>query len=303
MFHAAMAQEQPVSTKREAVIANETTKDAAAVPKSRKRIIALIAAGALVVAGGVGTIVGVNAYAAETAKFCAAAQSAATSAVKTATAATTSASDALKAVQSTELPDKVGTSTEYSKRPAVEAVAAVKATSTTPEVKAVDARPSGAELIKAVAGENLSSTLAGSCESRDAAAATTKATKDLNAKSAALEGKTKVLLADFADFQTSEVARIAAEKEAAAKAAAKKNAAEEAAPAQRTAEQAAAEQTPQWTEPQNTGSGGGGYVPAAPNGGGGGNTPPAPNNGDGGTIIVPPGGGSHSCPAGMICHG
>ena len=277
---------------------DETTKNTTAVPKSRKKLIALIAAGALLVAGGVG----VNAYTAETAKLCAAAQSAATSAVKTATAATTSASDALKAVQSTELPDKAGTSTEYAKRPAIEAVVAVKAAATTPKVKAVAARPSGAELIKAVAGGNFSSTLAASCETRDQAASITKATKGLNTKSAALESKTTALFADFADFQKSEVARIAAEKKAAADAAAA---------AQRAAEQAAAEQMPQWTEPQNIGEGGGGYVPPAPNSGGG-YTPPAPNNGDGGgntggggggTIIVPPAGGSHSCPAGMICYG
>lgn len=296
MFHAAMAQEQPVSTKREVIIMNETTKDTTAVPKSRKKLIALIAAGALVVAGGVGTIVGLSAYTAETTKLCAAAQTAATSAVKAATAATTSASDALKVVQSTVLPGKAGTSTDYAKRPAVEAVVAVKATATTPEVKAVAARPAGAELIKAVAGEKLSSTLAGSCETRDQAASITKAAKDLNAKSAALESKTNTLLADFADFQKSEVTRIAAEKEAAAKAAAEKKAAA----AQRAAEQAAAEQAPQWTEPQNNDSVG--DTPPAPNngdGGGGGNT----GGGGGGTIIVPPGGGSHSCPADMICHG
>lgn len=285
-------------------------------PKPRKKLIAIIAAAALVVGGSVTAVVlgSQAAYAAETDKLCTTALAATNVVQATAKSTIAEADAALKAVESTKLPKDGGTSTAYAKWPAVKPVEAAesqKPTAPTLEVKEVTARPSGADLIKAVADAKLALTehdAPSSCADRDDVKQLTAGAKQLDTLSTALDEHTQLLLADFAVFQKDEAARIAAEKAAAEKAAAEEAArvAAEQAAAQAAAEQAAAEQAaweaqqqqyyaPQqnYIPPQNNGGGGGG---GGWDGGGGG------GGGSGGTIILPPGGGG-GCSEGWVCYG
>lgn len=272
--------------------------------RSKKALIAWIAAGALVLGGGIAaTALSVSSYNAETARLCVAATDAAAQASKTASTAQQAAADELTAVESTELPDSAGTSTLYAERPAVEEIPAQKAEGDQPEVKAVPARPSGQDFIDEVKQAQSALTkaekqLADTCETRDDAQSITAQAEAVQKSAKALQSATEELIEDFEIFQADEAARLAAEKKAAEEAAA-------AEAARIAAEEAAAAAA--WEAEQNSWSGGyddgyygdggeGGYT----GGGGGGNS----GGGGGGGFMITPGpqpGGGGTCPAGMQC--
>ena len=275
-----------------------TELDKAPVPKSKKKLITLVTAGSLVLGAGVAaTAIGISNYNAETQALCATALKSAAAAENDAKSSREAALAALETVKSTKLPKDGGTSTDFAKRPAVEAVKAEPAKDGKAEVKAVAARQSGADLIKAVAEDPLVKAkieVAGDkCTDRDQVAKLTKSAEALEADAAELDTKVEALLADFATFQKDEAARIAAEKKAAEEKAAADAAA--AAAAQAAADQAAADA---YVEPDYSGGGedytdySGGYDDGGYSGGGGG----------GGTIIDP-GFGGGGCPPGMTCFG
>lgn len=246
-------------------------------PRSRKKLVAMFAAGALIVAGGI-TVVSVTASRAsaeETTRMCTVALDAGSTATKDAAQASTAADKALGAVKNTKLPKDAGTSTAYEKRPAIKAA------------KAVPARASGADFTSDVARSKAALagiTIPTQCIDRDQADVISSATTKTGVATKTLNTSIEALKADFTVFQADEAKCLAAEKKAAAEkaaatkkkaeaeAAAKKKAAAaaaaeaEAARAAAAAQEAAAAQAqeaPQYVAPQ-AGGDGGGYVPAAP---------------------------------------
>ena len=264
--------------------------------KNKKKIIAIAAAVALVLGGGVASAVAVSNHNAETQALCVAATDKVADARTTAKTAQQAADAALTAAEGTTLPESAGESTKYADRKAVEAVKAQKAEGDKPEVKAVDARQSGADFVKDVTDAQAElakaeKALVETCETRDnvkdvtaKVAAVTDAAKELDAASTALTE-------DFALFQEDETARLAAEKKAAEEKAVAEAAAAEQAAAEETARQAAEQES--WDDScYDPGYDNNNYNPGNGGGGGGG------DNGGGGTIIVPPNGGG-GCPPGM----
>lgn len=261
----------------------------AGAKKNKKAIIAIAAAIALVLGGGVATAASVGNYNAETQALCVAATEDAAQARKTAQTAQQGADAALEAAESTTLPKSAGTSTKYADRKSVEEVKAQKAEGDKPEVKAVPARQSGADFIKDVTDAKAElakaelakaeKTLADACETREDAAAIDAQVAAVTDAAKKLDAASTALTEDFALFQADEAARLAAEKKAAEEAAA----AEAARIAAEEAAAAAAWEAEQnsWSNSYDDDSGGGGN-----SGGGGG--------GGGGTIIVPPHGGEGS---------
>lgn len=279
----------------------------------KKAIIAIAAAVALVLGGGVATAVGVSNYNAETQALCVAATDAAAQARTTAKTAQQGADAALKAAESTALPKDAGTSTKYADRPAVDEVKAQKAEGDKSEVKAVPARQSGADFVKDVndAKAELAKAekaLADTCETRDDATAIDAQVKAVTDAAKKLDAASTALTEDFVLFQADEAARIAAEKKAAAEAEAARVAAEQAA-AEEAARQAAEQQSYYDDSSYYDGggyydggnSGGGDY--SGGGGGGGGNSGGGGGGGGGGTIIVPPNGGGGCPPNQPVCYG
>lgn len=233
-------------------------------PRSRKKLVAMFAAGALIVAGGI-TVVSVTASRAsaeETTRMCTIALDAGSTATKDAAQASTAADKALGAVKNTKLPKDAGTSTAYEKRPAIKAA------------KAVPARASGADFTSDVARSKAALagiTIPTQCIDRDQADVISSATTKTGAATKTLNTSIEALKADFTVFQADEAKCLAAEKKAAAeKAAATKKKAEAEAAAKKKAAAAAqeaaaaqAQEAPQYVAPQ-AGGDGGGYVPAAP---------------------------------------
>lgn len=246
--------------------------------RKRARFWALLIAAALVASGGIAAVIGINAYSTETARLCNVALENAETAHNAAQAAVASATDALTAVDSTELPDG-RTSTAYADRPAAEAT------------DDTEARPSGAALIEDMTSGRdalAKAKAAEQCGDRDQAERLTSDTEATVSDADTLNEATAALLADFEQFQADESARIAAEKKAAEEAAA-------AEAARVAAEQAAAEEAARQAEQSYSGGDyTGGSSGGDGNSGGGG-------NGGGGTIIVPPHGGG-GCPPGQTSH-
>ncbi|PRI10882.1 hypothetical protein [Leucobacter massiliensis] len=277
------------------------TPDAAPRRKRTRFWVPLIAA-ALVAGGGIAAVVSVNTYKAETARLCDVALENAETAHNAAQEAAASATDALTAVENTELPAG-GTSTAYADRKAVEEVKAQKAEGDKPEVKAVPARQSGADFVKDVTDAKAGlaeaeEALAEACETRDDAEQATAQAKAVTDAAKALDTASTALTEDFALFQADEAARLAAEKKAAEEAAA-------AEAARQAAEQAAAEEAVRQAAEQqswdsgNSGNSGnwGGDGGGNPGGGGG-------SNGGGTQIAPPPGQSGGGCPPDKpICYG
>jgi len=248
-----------------------------------KRLVAVLAAGALVLAGGI-TLTSVsvaNATAEETARQCAVALASGAAATTIASISRESADAALEAVTSLALPGDPGwTSTPYASRvgnAAVAAVPAVDAAEGVEAVAAVDAvteRASGAELITRVSDDRAALVeveIPADCTEREDAVKVASLAKSVNAVTMQLDAGVAMLLADFAAFQTDETARIAAEIEA-ARVAAEIEAARVAAAAEAARVAAAAEAARQ--APAR---------PAAPRGSGGGAATP-PRTGGGGQV-------------------
>lgn len=275
------------------------TQKSAGAKKNKKAIIAIAAAIALVLGGGVATAVGMSNYNAETQALCVAATEGAAQARKTAQTAQQGADAALKAAEGTTLPESAGTSTNYADRKAVEEVKAQKAEGDKPEVKAVPARKSGADFIKDITDAKAElakaeKALADTCEAREDAEQVTAQAKAVADAVKTLDAASTALTEDFALFQADEAARLAAEKKAAEEAAA-------AEAARIAAEQAAAEEAARQAEQSSWDNsydedyyGGGGNSGGGGVGGGGGGG----SNSGGGTMIVPPNGGG-GCPPGM----
>ena len=232
--------------------------------KPSKRLVAMLAAGLLVVAGGI-TLTSVsvaNAAADETARLCAVALKDSAAATTSRTAALAKADAALEAVKSVALPTNAWISTDYAARPAVAAVKAVPAVEAVPAVAptdnasgvagseavaavaAVQGRTSGAEMITrttAARGALAKVSAPVKCEERETAARITALTAKSASATKTLDTSATAMAGDFAVFQVDETARITAEIEAArvaAEAAAAEAAATEAArvaAAQRTA--------------------------------------------------------------------
>jgi len=282
--------------------------------KPSKRLVAILIAGVLVLAGGI-TVTSVtvaNAAAEETARQCAVALKSDTAAAKTAATSLESADAALEAVKSLALPGDQGwTSTDYAARPgaaAIEAVAAVEAAEGVEAVTGVDAvaeRPSGADLITRVSDDRASLAeikIPTECIERDDAAKVTSVTKAAKTATMQLDAGVTILLADFTVFQTEESARIAAEIEAAriaaeieaARVAAEAEAARVAAAAAEAARQAAAARP----SPPRGSTGGGAAAPPKSSGGGGGGAVTPPRGGGGGQV-GPGNGGVQLCDNGF----
>lgn len=267
----------------------EKNKAEAQPKKSRKKIIAIVAAAALVLGGGIAAVVAKQSYDAETLAICEVATSEHAKAVKSAQAAVQAADEALEAVKSTELPDGAGTSTDYAARPGAEAVEAQKAEGDKPEVEAVPARPSAAELIEDATAardalQKLIDEKVAECDTRDDAQALDAGADKLSNGAATLDEAVLALTDDFAVFQTEEAARIAAEKKAAEEAAAAAAAAE--AEAARIAAEQAAQSSwsggyDDYSYDSGYSGGGGGYTGGGGSSGGGGSY-------TGGTIWAPP---------------
>lgn len=258
------------------------TQKSAGAKKNKKAIIAIAAAIALVLGGGVASAVAVSNYNTETQALCVAATEGAAQARKTAQTAQQGADAALAASEGTTLPESAVTSTKYADRKAVE------------EVQAVPARQSGADFVKDVTDAKAElakaeKALADTCETREDAEQVTAQAKAVADAVKTLDAASTALTEDFARFQADEAARLAAEKKAAEEAAA-------AEAARIAAEQAAAEEAAREAEQSSWDNsydedyygGGGGNSGGGGVGGGGG----------GGTIIVPPNGGG-GCPPGM----
>ncbi len=250
--------------------------------RSRKKLVAILLSGALVVGGGVTAVAVSSAYAAETERLCTVALDAGADALAQGEAATQRAQVALESVKQVELPEGAGTSTDYAARAGAEAIPAVKAAQAEGDKPAVEAkpavpaRPSAQELIKQVADERdalVKTAVPDTCADREVAQGITESAAEVSAQAEQLETSTSVLLDDFEIFQKEEAARIAAEKEAARIAAEQEAAriAAEAAAAEAAAQQAWSESYGGESEYSSgysdySGGGGGG---AAPTGSGG----------------------------------
>lgn len=270
------------------------TPTAAKVPggNRRKRTVATVAVIAVLLAGGI-TATGVTiarADAEETARQCAAALKAGASAAAARTTSIEKAGSVLEDVTSVDLPGTDGwTSTPYAERPSVPAVQAVPASDSSEEVKAVPARPSAAELIATVTDARAALTkitIPTECEERDEAVSTTAAAKKARTSTSSLDDGTVALRADFSLFQTEEIGRITAEKEAARKKAEAEAAAKKA--AEEAAQKKAAEEAAKKAASRRNNSGSGGGTSHKGSGGGtdagGGATEPAPRPRGGGGV-------------------
>ena len=225
-------------------------------PRSRKRLVAMLATGALILAGGI-TVVSATASRAsaeETVRICTAALDKGASATRDAVASTAAADKALGAVKSTTLPKDAGTSTKYAQRPAIKAA------------KTVPARASGADVISDVTQSRtalVETKIPTQCTDRDQADAIGSVIEQHSTAAKVLDTSVTALQVDFTVFQADETKHIAAEKAAAAKkqaeaeAAAKQKAEDEAAA---EAAAAAAQEAPQYVAQQPADTGG--YVPA-----------------------------------------
>jgi len=245
----------------------ETTASQKVGKPSRKKLVAIIAAAVLVLGGGITAgIVGVNAYNTETEAICKTALDGRTAALKDAKTATEAADELLAVTaEPIALPEDAGTTKLYTERPAVEAVEAKPAGKDkdgkdTAEVKAVEARKSGQELVDDVtnAKDALGKlSVPEKCTDRDQAKVITDATAKVKTATTTLTKATEALTEDVEAFKVDETARIAAEKKAAEEAAAKK--AEEERIAAEQAAAAEAERQRQADAARNSG-GGGGYT-------------------------------------------
>ena len=237
--------------------------------RSRKRLVALIATGVLVVGAGItGTVFAVASHNAETERLCAEALDGAAAAREALAASTEAGEDALTAVESTALADG-GTSAPYAGREG-----------------ATDLVADVADKLDGAEGTELSD----SCETRDDAEEIQSSIAPATRAAADLDDAVEALLADFEQHKVDETARIAAEKRAAEEAA-----------AQAEAERLAAEEAERQAAEQDSWSG---YDPGYSGGGGSssGDTGGSSNNG-GGTIIVPPQGGGGCPPNQPVCYG
>ena len=235
--------------------------------KPSKRLVAMLAAGLLVVVGGI-TLTSVsvaNAAADETARLCAVALKDSATATTSRTAALAKADAALEAVKSVALPTNAWISTDYAARPGVTAIEAVAAIEAVPAVAptdnasgvagsaavaavaAVQGRTSGAEMITrmtAARGALAKVSAPVKCEERETAARITALTAKSASATKTLGTSATAMVGDFAVFQDDETARITAEIEGArvaAEAEAARVAAEAAAAEAAAAEAAAAE--------------------------------------------------------------
>lgn len=244
--------------------------------KKKTVLIASIAAGVLVLAGGgVAASVAVSNYNAETEAMCAKAVATYDDAIAASASAAEAASQALASIEVTELPDGAGTTTRYADRPAT------------------DTQPAGAEVVAAVTGAVETADATVECADRDQAAAITADAKALTADVDDLTAATEALTADFASFQESEKARIEAEREAACIAAeqeAARVAVEQAAAAQRAA---AAKRSSGSTGGSASTGGSSGSLGGASSGGS--SSGSYNGGGNGGAIIPNIPGVSHSC--------
>ena len=206
--------------------------------KPSKRLVAMLAAGLLVVAGGI-TLTSVsvaNAAADETARLCAVALKDSAAATTSRTAALARADAALEAVKSVALPTNAWISTDYAGSPAVTAVKAVAAMEAVPAVAptdnasgvagseavaavaAVQGRTSGAEMITrttAARGALAKVSAPVKCEERETATRITALTAKSASATKTLDTRATAMAGDFAVFQVDETARITAEIEAA----------------------------------------------------------------------------------------
>ncbi len=290
---------------------NETSTDKISVQsktstRPSKRLVVMLAAGLLVVAGGITlTSVGVASAAAdETARQCAVALKDSAAVTTSRTVSLAKADAALEAVKSVALPAKAGTSTVYAARPgnaevkAVPAVEAVPAVAAEPAVAAIAGRSSGAELIASVSTARrapVKIAIPTKCTERDSATKILALTAKSAASTRTLDSSVTVLVADFAVFQVDETARIAAEIEAeAARVAAEAAAAEAARVA--AAQHAAASRPSSGSVRSGSSSAGGswsGGSSGTPGGGGGqvgtgaGTGTPRCDNGMGGFMPCP----------------
>lgn len=275
-------------------------------PKSRTKLLVLAIATALVLTGGITTtVIATSAYAAETEELCTAALVVGKTSRDAADMTLGYADGNIEVLELSEpLAKDRGALAQYVERPAVEAVEAVEGTDDKPAVKAVAARPSGEEHLKAVEDDRAAVDavdVATECTDRDTAEAIHAGAKKLDAASDTLKESAKALLDDFTVFREEVAAEIAAEKKAAAekaateeaaRIAAEQAAAEEAAriAAEQAAWEAQQQQQQYWAPSQDTGYVGGGEGGSTGGGGGG-----------GGTNIPPPPGMSHTCPTGWNC--
>ncbi|WP_194085989.1 hypothetical protein [Cryobacterium suzukii] len=262
-----------------------TATTRANTPPSRLKLIAILAAGALVIGGGItATAIGVTSYKAETTSLCTAAVTAGTRAATSMKTALAASDAAVLAVAVLELPVVAegvapAISTDYAARVAVEAVPAVdevlaiEATAASEGVEAVDAvagitaveafpaRASGTELISDVSAAstglaNITIAAVPPCATRDQVASITATNSTAATATTALTASVAVLTSDFAVFQTEEAARIAAEIEA-ARVAAEAEAARVAAAAAQEAARVAANQATAKKSASSGSSGGG----------------------------------------------
>ncbi len=234
---------------------------------SHKRLVALIATGVLVFGAGIiGTVFAVASHNAETERLCAEALGGAAAAREALAAPTEAGEYALTAVESTALAGG-GTSAPYA------------------------GREGATDLVADVAdklGEAETTELSESCETRDDAEAIQASLAPAAQVATDLDAAVDALLADLAQHQADETARIAAEKKAAAEAA-----------AQAEAERISAEEAARQAAVQDSWSG---YDPGYSGGGGGGNGDTG-GGGGGSTIIVPPQGGGGCPPDKPVCYG
>ena len=262
---------------------NEGRTLTAGAARPRPKLVAVLTAAVLVIGGGVAALVGVTQYNAETARLCEVALGTASDALETKQVSLSAADNALKAIETTELPDG-GTSTLYADMPAVKAAVA------TDTAVAVEARRSGAEMIAAVVKAQtalVDANVTDECDDRNQAIIITEASAVATAAAESLDEAVVALGDDFATFQVEESARLAAEKKAAEEAAA--------AEAARLATEQAAEAERQRQAEQDSYDGGDSYGGGGDGNGGGG-------SGGGGGLIVPPHGGG-GCPPGTTFQG
>ena len=206
--------------------------------KPSKRLVAMLAAGLLVVVGGI-TLTSVsvaNAAADETARLCAVALKDSATATTSRTAALAKADAALEAVKSVALPTNAWISTDYAARPGVTAIEAVAAIEAVPAVAptdnasgvagsaavaavaAVQGRTSGAEMITrmtAARGALAKVSAPVKCEERGTATRITALTAKSASATKTLGTSATAMAGDFAVFQDDETARITAEIEGA----------------------------------------------------------------------------------------
>ena len=237
----------------------------------RKKLLAMIGAGLLVIAGSV-TVISVGvANAEETTRLCAVGLDEGARATTSAKAASKSAETALETVKSTALPGGAGTSANYADRPGVTAIPAVTAVEASVGVEAVAgvgavaARASGTDAISDVTSALASLVkvkILTECDDRDQAATISGQVSAAKTATKTLDADVEALTGDFTVFQSDETARIAAEIEAArvaaeveaARVAAETEAARVAANAARAAAEQAAAEEASYSDSSDSGS-------------------------------------------------